>query len=506
MKILLLNPSFLAPKGAGLGMSFPLGLAYLGTAAKKAGFDVSGLDAVMERPAREIDDGLLRYGLDEDELRERISAAAPDIVGIGCFFSSRFPAVLESAKIIKEIDRNIITVTGGIHPSLMPVEVCSAPAIDFAVIGEGERTFVELLNSLFATGNFDNIDGLAYKSNGEVKVNIKKAYIEDLDGLGFPDWEMFDLEEYLVMGEGRWDLGKGRYAPVVTSRSCPFKCTFCSIHHVMGPKYRSHSPGYVVDMIATLAKRYDVDEISFEDDNLTYNKDRFISICKGIVEKGIKIRWNTPNGVHVGSLDEESIEWAGRSGCDSLNLAVESGDDYMRNKVIKKGLSSDRIYRAARACRKTGIKTNGYFVIGMPGETEESVNNTKKMLSRLRFNNVSIFAATPMPGTKLYDECLAKGYFDKDHYKNEFADFRAALFSQPSIETPEFDKEKMRLWQYRLYMAYYRATLRDRFFDWIAHNPRAAAAMIIKIMLYTIFGERSSYKIIEILKKRVRIH
>lgn len=504
MKVLLLNPSFLAPKDAGLGISFPLGLAYLGTAVKKAGFDVAGLDAAADRPAREVGNNLLRFGLDLSELRERVAAVKPDIVGIGCFFSSRFPAVLETAKAIKEIDKRIITVTGGIHPSLMPGEVCSHPEIDFVVIGEGERTFVELLKAISDSRGFGDIDGLAYKTDGDIKLNRRKSYIEDLDSLGFPAWELFDMEKYLAIGEGRWDLGGGRYAPVVTSRSCPFRCTFCSIHHVMGPKYRAHSPGYAVDMIDTLVEKYNVDEISFEDDNLTYDKDRFVSICKGIVERGIDIKWNTPNGVHVGSLDRNSIEWAKRSGCDSLNLAVESGDDFMRNKVIKKGLSSESIYTVASACREVGIKTNAYFVIGMPGETEESINKSRKLLSDLKFNNVSIFVATPMPGTRLYDECVDKGYLDREGYQSDFVNYQAAIFTQPSIETPEFDRKKVRLWQHRLYIAYFRATLRDRFLNWLTTNPRATIAMTAKILFYAVLGERLSYALIGAIREKIK--
>jgi anaerobic magnesium-protoporphyrin IX monomethyl ester cyclase len=501
MRVLLLNPPYLAPKEAGLGISFPLGLAYLATAAVEGGFDISALDAAAERPARENGDGLIRFGLDQDELEKRVAAIKPDLVGIGCFFSSRFPAVLETAKTVKNIDKNIITVTGGIHPSLMPEEVCSYPDIDFVVIGEGERTFVELLERLSDGGGFEEVDGLAYKTNGDVILNRRKSYIEDLDSLGFPAWDLFDMEKYLTMGEGRWDLGTGRYAPVVTSRSCPFRCTFCSIHHVMGPKYRAHSPEYVIDMIDTLVKKYDVDEISFEDDNLTYNRERFTSICKGIVERGIHVKWNTPNGVHIGSLDRDSIEWAKRSGCDSLNLAVESGDDFIRNKIIKKGLSRESIYNVARACREVDIKTNGYFVIGMPGETEGSINKSKKLLKDLRFNNVSIFAATPMPGTRLFDECIAKGYIDKSGYETDFVNYHAAIFTQPSIETPEFDKEKIRLWQHRLYIAYFRAALKDRFMIWLTANPRATIAMIIKILLYSLLGEKLSYKIVQKLRK-----
>lgn len=499
MRVLLLNPPYVAPKYAGPGISFPMGLAYLGAALKKAGIDVQALDAAAEASPVEVENGLMRCGLEPKELHKRIADIKPDVVGISCFFSSRFPAVLDAAKIIKEIDSKILTITGGIHPSLMPESVCSHPEIDFAAVGEGERIIVDFVEAASGKTSFDDIEGLAFKKDGRVIVNPRSSYIEDLDSLGFPAWNLFDMERYLTINEGRWGLGNGRYAPVVTSRSCPYRCTFCSIHSVMGPKYRAHSPGYVVDMIESLAGEYDVDEVSFEDDNLTYDKDRFVSICKGLVERKIKIRWNTPNGVHVGSLDRDSLEWAKKAGCDSLNLAVESGDDFIRNKVIKKGLNSEKIYEVAGACRGAGIKTNAYFVIGMPGETEDSISKSHKFIRDLKFNNLSIFIATPMPGTKLYDECIEKGYIDVDSFDSDFISYQAAIFTQPSIQTPEFDREKIMIWRHRLYVAYYRATLRDRFRGWLFTNPRACVSMMMKIALYTVLGARLSYKLTNLI-------
>ena len=493
MRVLLLNPPYLAPKAAGLGISFPLGLAYLGTALRRSNIDVIALDAATESPPVEMDNGLIRFGLQNDQLQDRIAELKPDIVGISCFFSSRFPAVIEAAKTIKGIDKNIVTITGGIHPSLMPEHVCSFPDIDFAAVGEGERIIVEFIEAVNGNRPFENVDGLAFKSDGKIKVNQRNGYIDNLDSLGFPAWDMFDMERYLAIGEDRWGLGHGRYAPVVTSRSCPYRCTFCSIHAVMGPGYRAHSPGYVVEMVKKLVDDYKADEISFEDDNLTYDKERFIEICKGIIDSGLKIRWNTPNGVHVGSLDRESLEWAKEAGCDSVNLAIESGDDYIRNKVIKKGLKAETIYEVARACRDIGIKTNAYFVIGMPGETDKSIENTKKYIGDLKFNNVSIFIATPMPGTKLYDEVIEKGYIKKETFDTDFINYQATIFTQPSIETPDFNREKVELWRHRLFTAYFKSTLKDRFFEWMFSNPRAWVSMMMKVILFTVLGERLSF-------------
>jgi anaerobic magnesium-protoporphyrin IX monomethyl ester cyclase len=500
MRVLLLNPPFRAPKNAGFGLSFPLGLGYLSTALKKAGIDVVGLDGAMESPPFEIEKNIIHYGLKPAELRERIKNIKPDVVGISCFFSSRFPAALEAAQIAKEANPAIITVTGGVHPSLMPKKVCAYPEFDFAVIGEGERSFVQLVTALENNGPHDSIDGLAFKRENQVCINPKTNFNDELDSLGYPDWELFNLDRYLKLHEERWGLGRGRYAPMVTSRGCPFHCTFCSIHQVMGPGYRVRSAGHVIGEIETLISKYAVDEISFEDDNLTYDKDRFSQICQGIIEKGLKIRWNTPNGVHVGSLDDNALRWAKKAGCDSLNLAIESGDVTIRNRVIKKGLNSEKIYEVAKFCHKMGIKPNAYFVIGMPGETDDSINNTRRYINDLHFNNLSIFVATPTPGTKFYEDCVAIGYIKPELFENEYININAAIFTQPSIETPEFDRHKIALWRYRLITAYYDSCLKHGFINMMITKPRIWLAMVIKVLLYKVAGERLSFMIIKRLQ------
>lgn len=501
MRILLLNPAFSAPRQAGFGLSFPLGLAYLSTALKSAGHIVIGLDAAIEAPPTNLADGLIHYGLNNSQLRNRIIDAKPDIVGIGCFFSSRFPAVLDSARIVKESLPGIPVIAGGAHPSIMPEKVCAYPEIDFAMIGESEKSLVEFIDAFEKCQDFGRIDGLVFKRDGKIIINPKTKYAENLDGLGFPDWETFNIEKYLTLNEDRWGLGFGRYAPLITSRSCPYHCNFCSVHKVMGQKYRARSANHVLREIELLVSRYGVNEISFEDDNLTYDKGRFKEICQGIIEGNFNIKWHTPNGVHVGSLDSETIDLAKRAGCDSLNLAIESGDEYMRNKVIKKGLSTEKIYEVIRACRRADIKVHAYFVIGMPGETDKSINNTRKLIRDLRFDNLSIFTATPIPGTKLYEECIANGYIKPDSFNNDFVSQQATIFTQPVIETPKFNKDKVKLWGHRLANAYNISLLRNLFIGRLKQNPRAVMAAGIKVCLYFVLGEKLSLKAIDSIRR-----
>ena len=181
MRVLLLNPPFETPKHAGMGVTFPLGLAYLASALDKAGIDVVALDAAIESPREVTQRGTINYGLSPERLKNRIEQIKPDIVGISCFFSSRFPAVLQAARIVKSIDTKIITITGGIHPTLMPEKVCAYPELDFAIIGEGEESFVHLLRELDGGHEFDSVDGLAFKRDGQVVINAKRNFIGDLD-------------------------------------------------------------------------------------------------------------------------------------------------------------------------------------------------------------------------------------------------------------------------------------------------------------------------------------
>jgi magnesium-protoporphyrin IX monomethyl ester (oxidative) cyclase len=501
MRILLLNPAFTAPKQAGFGLSFPLGLGYLAASLKKAGYDVIGLDAAIEAPPKSISPGQVYFGLTDNQLRNRITEIKPDMVGISCFFSSRFPAVLKSALVIKGINKAIPVIVGGAHPSIMPGDVCAYPDIDFAMIGESELSLVAFLKAYEKHQDFCSIDGLAFKREGRVMVNPKTNFVGNIDELGFPDWDAFDFEKYLTLNRDRWGLGFGRYSPLITSRSCPYHCNFCSVHKVMGARYRARSARHVLQEIELLVTRYNVNEISFEDDNLTYDKRRFIEICRGIKERGIKIRWHTPNGVHVGSLDNEMIEWASQAGCDSLNLAIESGDEHMRNKIIKKGLSTQKIYEVVRSCRKAGIKVNAYFVIGMPGETDQSIDNTRKLIKDLRFDNLSIFAATPIPGTRLYEECLANGYIKPGSFDSDFVTEQATIFTQPVIETPQFDRYKVRRWSHRLADAYNTSLLLNNPLSRLAQNPRSLMAATAKFCLYRILGEKNSMRVVDYIRR-----
>lgn len=414
MKTLLINPYF-SSITKHENKALPLGLMYLASSLEKASFEVDILDASLGR-IRPMG-SQWHYGYTLDELMGEIKLRAPDIVGIGCFFSMRFPAVLEIAREIKKLSKTIKIVIGGIHPTIFAERILNEHGcFDYVIIGEGEQSIVQL-HEVLQSDNFEglgSIDGIAYRSNNSVRCNSKTTFIEDLDSLPFPAYHLLPIEEYMNNKVLRWGLGANRQFSIITSRSCPNRCTFCSMFLTHGPRWRFRSAENVVDEIELLIKNYQAREISFEDDNLTFSKKRIISICNGIINRGLKIIWNTPNGVSIKHLDYEILAKMKEAGCDSVNLPIESADENMRNKIIKKHLSEDKIYEVIRACNELDLKANAYFVLGMPGETRESLENNIKLLKEVPLNGMIAFFATPFPGTDLFKWVTEDNLVDRE--------------------------------------------------------------------------------------------
>lgn len=390
----------------------PLGLAYL-AASIEHDYDVKILDCVIT--GREHKEGdMLRLGLKDDEIARIIKEYNPDLVGISCLYSNQVPITYSIAAMIKKFNKNIIVIVGGAHASALPEEVLlqSRRKIDYVVIGEGERTFSILLDKLNKSNKKISLDGLAYFYKNKVVCKPKKKYIEDLDNLPYPARHLLDMEKYFEKrtGHGFEQIGK-RATSMVTSRGCPFDCKFCSIHNVWGYKYRTRSAKSVVDEIEFLVKKYSVDEISFEDDNLTLNHKRIEDICDEIIRRDIKIKWTTPNGVYIHSLDESLLKKMKKSGCYKLCFGIENGDAEIL-KYMNKKVDLEKAKAIIKTCNAIGIWTHGFFIIGTPPETKASLNNTLKFAISSQLDFASFLIAMPYPGTGLYNE-MKKVDYDK---------------------------------------------------------------------------------------------
>lgn len=431
----------------------PLGLAYI-AASLKDRVELRVLDAAAEGYEHEARAGhkLLRYGLPFAEIERRIRDFKPDLVGVSCLFSSQFRNVIEITKAVKRVDPGILTVTGGTHPTFLPeLSMERAPELDLIGRGEGEFIMRDLVRASREGGGFGDIAGLVWRRDGEVAINPPRDPYPNLDEIPFPARELFPLEKYhevsTPMGA---DYKRRPFMNLITSRGCPYHCTFCSSTNFWANRYRRRSPENVLAEMEHLYRDLGIREFKFFDDNLTSDRDRAKAIFRGMIEKKIDVTWNTPNGIHVISLDDEVLDLMKRSGCYELTLAVESGDETVLREIIHKPTRLDQVEDAARRIRKQGIAMAGFFIIGFPGETKEQIQRTLDFSRRLDLDHISSFIFQPLPGTPLFEECVDKGYVKLSEMTEE-VDYFVSRFPTPEWTPETLNRMRRRwFWKYNL--------------------------------------------------------
>ena len=349
-----------------------------------------------------------------------------EIVGFNCLYSGLLPPIIHLAGHVKKLNSKIRIAVGGIHPTLFPKEILHQyrDCIDYAFIGEGEASLVRLLDciSTEALGELSSIDGLAFYKDDEVVVNPQINYIEELDDLAFPAVDLLNISDYFI-DTSDWHSPKGMDVktpvPVLTSRSCPLKCNFCSMHFVHGGKIRYRSVENVVEEIKMYVENYGLTYFNLTDDNLTINRKRLIKLCDLIVRENLNIQFSTENGVFLNTLNEEVLDAMSSAGLARLHLAFETGSDYLRNEVIGKHLYNKKIDELCDVFKKdkySHIFLYGYFIIGLPEETEETLVETFQLITSFPLDNYSLFYPIPFPGTKLFKQCLEDKLFVQDHF------------------------------------------------------------------------------------------
>lgn len=419
-KILLINPPHIQKKGLYPKIVFePIGLAYVGAYLEREGYDVAILDAIGLGFDRftDIDNDSQLVGLSYDEINNSIKKISPNVVGIGVPFTIRAESAFAIASLVKKIDKNIFTVLGGIHPTTYPSECLKHPDIDFLIIGEGEVPMLNLANALRSNCPEDiaKIKGIGYKKEGNPVINPAENKVQELDELPFPARHLLPMERYFMAAKLYMSGRQGKkFASIITSRGCPFKCNFCVSHNIMGRKWRYRSPENVADEIEILINKYGINFVHFEDDNLTFNRDRMLHICELIIKRKLQIKWDTPNGVRADTItDEEVLLKMKESGCNHLCVAPESGNQYVVNNIFNKNLNLAKVEEVVRMCKKIGLKVDAFFVIGVVGETKGQIEDTisfAKKLRRLGASRCHFHIATPFEGTELYNDAKTKNF------------------------------------------------------------------------------------------------
>jgi radical SAM superfamily enzyme YgiQ (UPF0313 family) len=342
----------------------------------------------------------------------RINESVPGLIGLNCLISDHFPFIHALSSAIKKEHPDIPIVIGGLHPTLFAQDIIrNCPEIGVVVLGEGETQIVALADHFSVqTPPLEQIEAICFRNvRGEISLNIRVSFIHDLDALPDPAWDLVNLPDYFA-DHSNWynprQLDIKMSAPILTSRSCPYDCNFCSVHTLMGRGLRLRHPIKVVDEMENLYRQHNINYFGFLDDNLTLNKSHIMTLCNEIVKRGLNIQFESINGYNLASLDEEIIDAMAKAGCVYVILPIEHGSDYMREKVIGKRLSREKIFEVASLYKKYNLLTRGYFIMGFPEETPETLMETYTMIQNLQLDMNNVFNLIPFPGTKVFDQAL----------------------------------------------------------------------------------------------------
>jgi len=441
MKILILMPPYLGIQQND-GYRWPLlGALYLAANLEANGHMVTVEDLFF------IEKGIphykfFYYGKTREYVENMFTQGDYDLLAITCPFTSRWPFVTDLINMSKRLKPHVPIITGGIYPSTFPKECLEeCPNLDFVLVGESDRTIVDFCKALKGEIPFSSVEGLAYKNNGSIQLVPKVNYINNLDDLPYPAYHLVPIKKYFGVMKSL-DL-KGVLFPILTSRSCPNQCPFCNMYISHGKRWRARSARNVVDEMKYLKTKYHAKLFAFIDDNVTLSKNRIVEMCKLIIEEELNIEWNCPNGVSIKTLDKPTLSMMKEAGCTFLVLPIESADDHMRNEIMKKKLSIEKIEEIIYACKELGISTTAGFIIGYPGDSDVTINNTLKFLKKYPIDSVGVNILWPYKGTAVYDLCIEKGYLEPCD-QNNFFNIDTV---NPIVETEDFDKSKVLAWK-----------------------------------------------------------
>ncbi len=448
MRVLLVNPPQTVDHKSIPFIGLPLGLLYIASYLKEKGIEVRVFDSLTCKSGfvkKKTADNI-HLGASYEEIRRAIISIKPDVIGISNPFSSQMENAIIVAKLVKQSLPQAKVVVGGPHASSFPEDFLMTGSVDYVIRGEGELAIYNLLRELSADAHkqrLESINNLSYVKDNRIISNPVKQ-IDSIDELPFPAYHKINMANYLDLmskGIGRISLVKTgeRKISMITSRGCPFNCIFCSIRGHMGRRWRSHSAEYVLEHIQFLKRRYRIDHISFEDDNLLLDVARFEMILDGIKRKNIKLSWDTPNGVRADKLSIKLLKKMKRTGCSSLKIGIESGNQEILDSVVDKSLNLKAVIKAAEMCQKVGIPLIGFFVIGMPGETKKSIKQTIDFALYLKdkYNMDSVVSiAIPMVGSRMYEIAKSRNYLVDGTNPTDFSGKK-----QWMIKTEEFDPD-----------------------------------------------------------------
>lgn len=376
MKTLLINPPYPFVEVP----IMPMGLLYLAGVLEHNGKEVQILDLLVAKYSK-------------DKVKNKIEEYKPDIVGITCV-TMNYPVASDILKYCKSVNKDIITVIGGPHVTFATKETLSeAPWIDIVVRGEGELTMLDIVNGK----KLADIDGIAFRDkDGEIKITRERRLIENLDELPMPARHLFQLSRYHAL-----DV----HASLISGRGCPFNCIFCVGSKMGGRRVRYRNPKLVVDEIEQALTVYGFNKVNFEDDLLTLNHKHLNAICDEIIARGLKFKWSAFS--RVDTVNPDVLRKMKESGCTHVLYGIESGNQQILD-TAKKKITLDKVKDAVKMAKDAGIQVMASFIVGLPGETKETLKQSMKFAQGLGVP-YGFHVLSPFPGTEVREKASEYG-------------------------------------------------------------------------------------------------
>lgn len=438
MKILLIDP----PCDRFIGYTsecIPLGLSCIASYLKEKGHEVFVYNADHVREPSHINiveysenqrDYLPAVNNDQhpiwQEIRDVIRNFKPDLVGVSVMSVKILPAK-KLISLIRKIDRSIVIVCGGHHPTIDPELFLKDASVDFVVRGEGELTMAELIKKLSNNeDDYENIKSLSFLRTSKIIHVPPRQLISDLSILPLVEKDNVIFKETYNMDD---------FSVIMTSRGCPYACGFCGSGNMWKRTVRYRPLEKVIEEIEFLKKKYHVTNIKFMDDSFSINRKRVENLCSVILRSKLNITWSCLTRVNL--VDDSLIRLMKKAGCTKIDVGIESGNSRVL-KIIDKEITIEQIEKAAKILDNHKIFWAGFFMFGFPTETEEEIMDTLNFMKKIKpgWAHISIF--TPYPGTKLYDVCLRNGIIDDSYDPSLYMHQRIEGFATDKISKEKF--------------------------------------------------------------------
>jgi radical SAM superfamily enzyme YgiQ (UPF0313 family) len=409
-----------------------LGVAYIAAAARENGHSVDIVDMCGEDIDRtEIIHGrYVAYGMPLLKLKERLKPSW--VIGFTCMFSQDWVFHRELIAYARKLFPESIIVAGGEHVSAL-AEYCldDCPQLDVCVIGEGEEVFVGLLAAISRKSDFSGVPGLVYRFDGTYKRTPRASRIKDIDKIPLPAWDLTPLENYLSRGLN-YHIRRGRTIPMLATRGCPYRCTFCSNVSMWGAPWLSRNAKSVVDEMESYVQRYQADNFVFSDLTTVVSRDKIIELCNEILKRGVNVTWQLPT-LRTEALDRGVLALMYKAGCREIDFAIESGSQAVLKTIDKKNDPSKMI-ALIKDGLAVGMNTSVNIVLGLPDEGLGDFFRSYGLAMRLALaglHELNVFPFVPYPGSKLFQELLSEGKvkLNDDYFFNLFgyADLSQAI-------------------------------------------------------------------------------